>query len=175
VADDRAGPVTGRRFLLSGVFLGVLAVGLVGAWLFGGDPVATTGEPAPDFTVELIDGGTFTLAGHTAEDGRPLLINLWASSCAPCRQEIPALSVFADANPGIAVIGVAVEDRAEASLGLATELDPVYPLAYGTPEFEASYPNFGLPVTYFLDGNGVVTEVFNGILTVETLAEKTGQ
>jgi cytochrome c biogenesis protein CcmG/thiol:disulfide interchange protein DsbE len=158
---------------LSGVFVGVIALGLAVASLFGGDPVATTGEPAPGFTVELVDGGTFTLADHISADGRPLLVNLWASWCAPCRQEIPALSAFATANPGTAVIGVAVEDRPEDSLTLARELDPDYPLAYGTPEFEASYPNFGLPVTYFLDANGVVTEVFNGILTAETLAEKT--
>ena len=153
----------------------MLVAGLAIAWAIGGDAtVATAGEPAPDFTVELIDGGTFTLADHIADDGRPLLINLWASWCAPCRTEIPTLSAFAESSPGTAVIGVAVEDRPEDSLALATELDPDYLLAYGTPAFQSSYPNFGLPVTYFLDENGVVTEVFNGILTAETLADKTG-
>jgi hypothetical protein len=46
---------------------------------------------------------------------------------------------------------------------------PRYPLAFANPGFDESYPNFGLPVTYFLDQDGVVTDVFNGVLTIETL------
>ena len=47
------------------------------------------------------------------------------------------------------------------------------PLAFGDEAFEEAYPNFGLPVTYFLDEDGSVTEVFNGILTPERLEELT--
>jgi hypothetical protein len=47
-------------------------------------------------------------------------------------------------------------------------------LAHGNPGFEAAYPNFGLPVTYFVDSEGIVIEVFNGILTEEALEERVG-
>ncbi len=156
------------------MFVGVVAVGLALAWAFGGGSteVAQEGGSAPDFTVELLDGGDFVLSDHLAEDGRPLVVNLWASWCAPCRDEIPALSAFATSHPDVAVVGVAVEDRAEESRLMADQLSPSYPLALGDPAFEAAYPNFGLPVTYFVDGAGLVTEVHNGILTEEALAER---
>lgn len=151
-------------------------MGLSVAWVVDGSSdsgTAEVGEPAPDFTVDLLEGGTFSLSDHVAEDGRPLIINLWASWCVPCREEMPDLSAFAEDNPGIAVVGVAVEDRLEDARSFGAEIDPAYPLAFGDPAFDDSYPNFGLPVTYFLDEDGGVTDVFNGVLTPEALDELT--
>ncbi len=157
------------------MFIGVLVLGFALAWaLDGGGETAVEGAPAPDFTVDLIDGGSFSLADHLADDGRPIVVNLWASWCAPCRDEIPDLSAFSDANPDIAVVGVAVEDVLADSRKLAAELEPSYPLAFGDEDFANSYPNLGLPVTYFVDGAGKVTDVFNGVLTEAILAERAG-
>lgn len=124
--------------------------------------------------MELIDGGTFRLADHLSEDGRPLIVNLWASWCVPCREEMPALSDFAGANPETAIIGVAVEDTIDNARTFGEEIDPAYPLAFGNAGFDEAYPNFGLPVTYFLDESGVVTTVHNGILTNEMIEEIAG-
>jgi thiol-disulfide isomerase/thioredoxin len=157
------------------VFIGVLILGLAVAWaLEGRSETAVAGKPAPDFTVELLDGEAFSLADHVENDGRPMVLNLWASWCAPCREEIPELSAFSDANPDIAVVGVAVEDVLADAQTLAAELEPSYPLAFGDESFERSYPNLGLPVTYFIDDEGTVTDVFNGILTEAILAERPG-
>jgi thiol-disulfide isomerase/thioredoxin len=136
-----------------------------------GSSVAEVGEPAPDFTVELLEGGSFRLADHVSADGRPLIVNLWASWCVPCRTEMPDLSAFAEANPGTAIIGVAVEDTLADASAFGEEIDPAYLLAFGNEEFDRAYPNFGLPVTYFLDESGVVTDVHNGILTSETIEQ----
>jgi thiol-disulfide isomerase/thioredoxin len=156
------------------VFVGVLLVGLAIAWAIDGPgDTAEVGRSAPDFTVDLLEGGTFSLSDHIAEDGRPLVINLWASWCVPCREEMPDLSAFAESNPGIAVVGVAVEDRLEDARAFGAEIGPAYPLAYGNAAFDEAYPNFGLPVTYFLDEDGGVIDVFNGVLTPETLEELT--
>ena len=58
-------------------------------------------------------------------------------------------------------------------MAFGAEIHPVYALAFGDEAFDQAYPNFGLPVTYFLDADGGVTDVFNGILTPETLEELT--
>lgn len=158
------------------MFVGVVLIGLAVAWAIGGSggsAVAEIGAPAPDFTVDLLEGGSFSLSEHIANDGRPLIINLWASWCVPCREEMPDLSAFAEENADIAIVGVAVEDQLEAARAFGAEIDPVYPLAFGDEAFDQTYPNFGLPVTYFLDGDGDVTDVFNGILTPARLEELT--
>lgn len=124
--------------------------------------------------MELLDGGSFRLADHLSEDGRPLIVNLWASWCVPCREEMPALSDFAQANPETAIIGVAVEDTIDAASAFGQEIDPAYALAFGNAGFDEAYPNFGLPVTYFLDESGVVTTVHNGILNSEMIEEIAG-
>jgi len=156
------------------VFVGVVVIGLAVAWAIGDrGVVAQVGESAPDFTVDLLDGGSFSLSDHIADDGRPLIVNLWASWCVPCREEMPDLSAFAEENPDIAIVGVAVDDRLQDAQAFGAEIDPVYPLAFGDDAFDEAYPHFGLPVTYFLDEDGVVTEVFNGILTPARLVELT--
>lgn len=157
------------------MFIGVLVLGLAVTWaLEGRGETAVEGKPAPDFTVDLLDGEAFSLTDHVENDGRPIVLNLWASWCAPCREEISELSAFSDANPDIAVLGVAVEDVLADAETLAAELEPSYPLAFGNESFERAYPNLGLPVTYFIDDEGKVTDVFNGILTDAILAERTG-
>lgn len=118
--------------------------------------------------MEVIDGGSFTLSEMR---GSPVVVNLWASWCPPCREEIPDISAFATANPHVTVVGVAVEDSEQAAREFAAKIGATYPLALGTDDFETAYPNIGLPATYILDENGTVTNIHNGIVTEETLAD----
>lgn len=153
--------------------MAVLAVGLALGWILGGDAVAVAevGQPAPDFSVEVIDGGTFTLSEAR---GQPVIINFWASWCGPCRTEIPDISAFAEANPDVTVVGVAVQDAEQTARDFAADIDAAYPLALGTTTVEDSYPNLGLPATYVIDANGLVTEIINGIVDEETLGSAVG-
>jgi len=148
-------------------------IGLTVAWALdpGAPETAQVGEPAPDFTVEVIEGGEFTLSDAR---GRPVVLNFWASWCAPCRTEIPDISAFAESNPEVQVIGVAVEDAEVAAREFATEIGASYPLALGSQHVEDSYPRLGLPVTYVIDEDGVVREVFNGIVNETTLTDLVG-
>lgn len=59
--------------------------------------------------------------------GRPALLNLWASWCRPCREEMPVLAAYASEPDAVAVVGVNVQDRPEAALGLLAELGITYP------------------------------------------------
>ncbi len=172
-----AGPLIRRRPGLSLVFAGIVLGGLIVGWLVRGEPpenVATEGQPAPLFTVEVIDGGLFDLESHLiTSDDRVLVINLWASWCLPCREEIPAISAFAAANPDVTVVGVSVQDSESASRAFAAEIGAAYPLALGNEAFESAYPGFGLPATYIIDSTGRVAAVHIGILDAEDLAEIT--
>lgn len=147
------------------MFLGVLVVGLAVGWAVqsgnNGSDIALEGEAAPDFTVELIDGGTYTLS---QSEGRQVVLNFWASWCGPCREEIPAISIFAEAHPDIDVIGIAVRDPEQASRDFAAEVEASYPLALTDDAVENLYPGLGLPYTYVIDADGVVSTIWNGIV-----------
>jgi len=155
---------------LTGVFLVVIVVGLGVGWILGaGAPVvAHMGSRAPDFTVEVIGGEEFTLSD--ARD-TPVVLNLWASWCPPCREEIPAISAFAEAHPDVTVIGVAVDDVAEKSREFASEIDASYLLTLDTDDVTGKYPHMGLPATYIIDENGIVRQFVNGVVTEEALAD----
>jgi thiol-disulfide isomerase/thioredoxin len=130
------------------------------------------GQAAPDFEVENIEGAEpIVLSELVAADDRPIVINLMASWCGPCREEIPELSAFADANPDVLVLGVGVDDRlADFELFIA-EVQPSYLVGFDEGEMREKYPTFGLPATYFLNSDGEIVEVFNGILDKELLEE----
>lgn len=155
------------------MFIAVVVLGLAVGWIVDSDSVAVAevGSTAPDFTVEVIEGGSFTLSEHR---GQPVVINLWASWCPPCRAEIPDISAYAEANPGTAVVGLAVEDSEHGARDFAAEIGASYPLALGTPGVEDAYPNLGLPATYIIDENGVVKQIINGIVDEDTLTTAVG-
>ena len=119
----------------------------------------------------LIGGGTFTLSDQLATEDVPVVLNLSASWCGPCRAEIPELSAFSDTHDDVRVIGVAVEDTEAAAKSFAEEVQPSYDVGIGDSSFETAYPRLGLPVTYVIDAEGTVIELFNGILTQEILED----
>lgn len=129
-------------------------------------------DPAPDFVVSTFDGASFALGDHLAEDGRPVVLNLWASWCFPCRAEMPAIDAFATANPDVLVIGVAVQDDPVAAKAFADEIGVGYPLAVDErDEVNRDYQPLGLPATFLISPEGdIVDRVFGGV-TEESLTE----
>ncbi len=150
-----------------------MAVGLAISWALNTDTatIAEVGGPAPDFTVPLIGAGSFTLSDQLDAVTAPVVLNLWASWCIPCRTETSEISAFADAHPELKVIGVAVEDTESGATSFAAELKPSYDVGIGDHAFEAAYPRLGLPVTYVITESGLVKDIFNGIVTQEVLED----
>ena len=127
---------------------------------------ALAGEPAPDINLSLFDGSAFVLSEHLAEDGRPVVLNLWASWCTPCRREIPEFSQVAEANPEIAFIGAAVEDARGPAEAFAAEVGASFPLGIDEQlTVKNGYPFVGLPVTYLIDADGTVSRQIQGQLS----------
>jgi len=127
-------------------------------------------DPAPDFTVPTLDGGRFTLSQHLADTDQPLVLNLWASWCAPCRAEMPALDAAAARHEGVTFLGVAVQDDLQAAEEFATELGIQYPIGLDErDEVNALYPTLGLPVTYLISAEGSILQPIYGGLDAEKI------
>lgn len=147
---------------------GPLLRGEAGQWLLqrlpGADPpppgatVAKRDEPVPALTLPDLRGNSVRLPADFR--GRPLLVNFWASWCAPCIEEIPELQRFARRQPrdGIQVIGIALDD-AEAARALLRRLQVDYPILLDTASPADSSVRWGnrrsvLPYTVLIDSAG---------------------
>ena len=128
------------------------------------DPDASPRDDGlPDLTLPCLgDGPDVRLAGLR---GTPTVINLWASWCAPCRDELP---LFADlaATGKVRVVGIAVQDDPGASLSLLTDVDVHYASVMDYDGVTKSALRWvGLPMTLFVSADGVVTHVERGQIT----------
>ncbi len=97
-----------------------------------GVEVAERGGPVPQFEVARLEGGQLTLPEDFA--GQPVLINIWASWCPPCVEEMPELDRFARAQgaDGIQVLGIAL-DEPEAVRAFLAEVPVGYPQGIDMP------------------------------------------
>ncbi|MDJ0953813.1 MAG: TlpA disulfide reductase family protein [Acidimicrobiia bacterium] len=129
-------------------------------------------EPAPNFALTTFAGDTFDLSEHVANDGRPVILNLWASWCGPCRAEMPAIDTSASQHPEVAYIGVAVMDNENDARAFAEEIGVTYPLAHDDGSVEDAYPVLGLPATIYINGDGTIAKTHFGVVTVESLDEE---
>ncbi len=130
-------------------------------------------EIAPAFSVPTREG-QFSLAEHIASDGRPIFLNLWASWCFPCREEMPAIDRSAKAFPGIAFIGISVRDSSRSDAeDFAEEIGVTYLLGFDDDDdVDSAYRPFGLPASYIISSDGVILERIFGRVTEEDLADK---
>ncbi|MFD0741454.1 TlpA family protein disulfide reductase [Phytohabitans flavus] len=137
--------------------------------------LAGEGERLPELTLACFAGGPdVTLSAIRG----PAVVNLWASWCPPCREELPAFQRFADRAAGkVTVIGVDTRDSRQVASGLAVDLGLRYPNLFDPSEqLRAKLGVAGLPVTLFVDQEGRVRHLYNstalGDATLAALAAK---
>jgi len=120
---------------------------------------------APPFTLQLYDGGHFSLAEHR---GHVVVINFWASWCPPCREEAPVLERVwrRYKDRGVMFVGVGYLDTEPEALAYIEEFDLTYPNGpdIGT-RISRAYRIRGVPETFFVDREGDVVRIKIGPLS----------
>ena len=188
-ADD--GAQRGRRLALVGVL--VLLAGAIALGARGDDAPATVpavaagpdaaelaalrsgagmddcpaglGPELPDLTLPCLSGGAdveLTAAGP----GRPTLVNVWGSWCAPCVREVPLLAAFADrAGDRVELVGVLTQDSLDSALTFAAESGMRWPSVVDDDGTVMRTYSPGPPITLFLTADGELAHVERGEFT----------
>jgi thiol-disulfide isomerase/thioredoxin len=128
-----------------------------------------------DLTLPCLAGGSrVTLRAL----GQPAVINLWASWCPPCRTELPEFQKLADSTGGrLLVLGVDTGDTVNAASSAASDLGVNFPSVFdSSEELRRSVGKQFLPVTLFVDGQGLIRHVdTSGALTRDEMVDLVGQ
>jgi peroxiredoxin len=134
-----------------------------------GGPAPKEGEPAPDFILLDVNGNVVRLSDFK---GKAVVLNFWATWCVPCRQEFPELINAYDRNKdkGLVIIGVNVRENASSVRKFADDFGARYPILVDTDgSVSSQYRIQGLPVTWFIDRDGVARAQIIGLLTKNLL------
>jgi thiol-disulfide isomerase/thioredoxin len=129
------------------------------------------GQPVSDLPYDVL--GTDEQTVLTAYEGRPIVVNFFASWCAPCVTEMPAFEEVHQAmGDQVAFVGLSTSDREEATLELVEETGVTYDLGRDPRgDLLVDFGGFDLPLTVLVDADGVVTSVNTGELTAAELTE----
>ena len=125
-----------------------------------------------DLTMKDLDGKDFKLSD---QKGKVVLLNFWASWCAPCLAEIPDfVKVYNEQKDrGLVIVGVVTEDSVDQVRAFADEKKMSYPITLITPQVEDAYgPLFGLPTSVLIARDGSVCKRQFGPMSKEQLEKE---
>jgi cytochrome c biogenesis protein CcmG/thiol:disulfide interchange protein DsbE len=176
LSEPRRSPL---RFLPLVVFALLAAVFLVR--LFAGDasriPSALIGKPAPEFELPALSGlGAQGLSTADLRKGHVSVINIFASWCAPCRQEHPVLMSLARDETliglGVELYGLSYKDEAANALNFLHEEGNPFQRVGVDPAGRTAidFGVYGVPETFVVKGDGTIAYKFIGPLTPSAAA-----
>jgi cytochrome c biogenesis protein CcmG/thiol:disulfide interchange protein DsbE len=131
---------------------------------------ASAGEAAPEFTLHTVDGKSYRMSELK---GRPVIVDFWATWCAPCKSSMPHLSAIQSRyrNRGLVVIGLSTDDDdARAVRRFADRLGVTFSLAVEDDRvLDAFGPIRGLPTTVYISRHGEIVRRVTGYIDAETM------
>lgn len=127
-------------------------------------PSPRPGFLAPDFTLDRLDGEPLTLSDLR---GKAVVLNLWASWCPPCQAEMPALQAAFEQDGGRGLVVVALnttfQDREAGAAAFVEQYGLTFPIVLDRDgSTSRQYLLRALPSTFFIDPDGVITQVVIG-------------
>ncbi len=163
-----------------------MAVSLVAAACGGDDGGSAADRPAsqqsegvvegggdlPSSEVEMSDGTTVALTD--ALDGRPLVLNFFASWCAPCRAEMSGFAaVHRDVSDRVSFLGLAMQDTRDAGAEIVDETGVEYPWGLdSTGEIFAALGGFAMPTTVYVAADGRIVGTDSGAIDEAGLRDR---
>lgn len=169
------GVVSGKSFLAVMAVLGVVA--LLGFGVVAkSDKQLEVGEAAPVTELGVLPGGDAALGETTASigdfEGSWVLLNVWASWCAPCRDEAPDLAALQKEHGGDAftILGIQTQDETGDGQEFVRDFGLNYPsLRDGSGDYADELGATGVPETILLDPSGDVAFIRRGQVDAELL------
>ena len=119
-------------------------------------------KPAPSFALISVDHQRVDLSGLR---GRVVLLNFWATWCAPCQAEMPRFIEWQSKyqGDGLSIIGVSMDDDSGPVQSFVQKRGLNYPVVLGDEKLGLAYGGvLGLPVTYLIDRKGIVRGRYEG-------------
>lgn len=138
------------------------------------EPAALVGKPVPDVALAALEDGRPVRLREFAA-GKPMIVNFFASWCAPCEVEAPQLNALA--AQGVRIVGVAYKDKPEATRAFLARLGDPYAARLLDADGRAGieFGLTGVPETFLVGADGKILEKHTGPLEakdVKALAEK---
>jgi cytochrome c biogenesis protein CcmG, thiol:disulfide interchange protein DsbE len=148
--------------------LALLWFGLQQKELAGSKVVNVPFTNAPDFELGLFDGSTFRLSDALAQ-GKPVVVNFWASWCGPCADEAPLLEAAAQRRGNeFTFVGVNVEDTDADALAFMRKYGITYPNgSANSGPISIKYGMRGVPETYFIAPDGRLIRKWNTLTAAD--------
>jgi cytochrome c biogenesis protein CcmG/thiol:disulfide interchange protein DsbE len=136
------------------------------------------GHPAPDFTLSTWNHPTQPDIRLSSLKGKPVVLNVWASWCAPCKSEVPTFQAAWERhqNDGIVFLGIDYNDAAADAQHFLQQYNVTYPNgpdSSGT--ISVNYGVSNVPSTIFIDRSGTVVRKILGPVDAQTLEDEIQQ
>jgi cytochrome c biogenesis protein CcmG, thiol:disulfide interchange protein DsbE len=136
-------------------------------------PSVLINKPVPQFILPALDAQTEGFGPSELASGKVVVVNVFSSTCVPCRLEAPILDKLAGL-PGMTLYGFVWEDRAEGARKFLDEVGNPFSRIGLDPDGKIGreWGIYGWPETYVVDGHGVIRFKYVSPLTDRVVAEQ---